>query len=405
MRSLLAVLLTLSPGAVLAQETPPAPEAPAAEEPPAAQEAAADADVDERVTSTEGKVSSIEEQLAEIKSALSPLTKLKFSGYVQARYQYETTREDNTGGFSRFTVRRSRLKATYTGDIAQFMLQLDASPTAVSLRDAEATLFIPGTKQDQALTLGQLKWPFGYESVQSSGDREFPERTRVVRAFLPDERDRGLRYSGKFGVFRVSGGVFDGNGITNPGSIGVDNDKEKDVLGRAGFDLKWISGGISGWFGHTIAKGPTDTNRRAYERSRLGADVQLYLDFLPVGATAIKGEYIRGTTFLYNGVEKFGRPASGWYGLVVQNLGISNAVAVRFDHFDPANGTPTLADANDPTKPAGTNATDTIGLTAIHYFGEHLKLSATYEHPMTAVVAEAKDPHDDLFTLQMQARF
>ncbi|PTL82440.1 porin [Vitiosangium sp. GDMCC 1.1324] len=396
MRNLIAAMLTFASGAALAQETPPP-----------ATEAAPTQSTDERVTETEGKVTSIEEQLAEIKSILSPLSKLKFSGYVQGRYQWEQTRENGTGGFSRFTVRRSRLKATYTGDIAQFMLQIDASPSGVTLKDAEATLFIPGTKQNQSVTLGQMKWPFGYEAVQSSSDREFPERTRVIRAFLPDERDRGVKYSGKFGFLRLSAGVFDGNGINFPNSAGVDNDKEKDLIGRAGFDLKWISGGISGWYGHTIplVKAVEDPYRLAYERSRIGADLQVYLDFLPVGATALKGEYIKGKTFVSNGTELLDRPASGWYALLVQNIGVTDAVAVRYDYFDPSNGTPALADSKNPTAPAGTNAVGTVGLTAIHYFGENLKLSATYEHPMTAVVADVHDPHDDQFTVQMQARF
>lgn len=400
MRSLIAALLMLSSGPVLAQETPAAPESSAA-----AQETPAAPSTDERVTNTEGKVASIEEQLAEIKSALSPLTKLKFSGYVQARYQWEEAREDGTGGFSRFTVRRGRLKATYTGDIAQFMLQIDAVPTGVGLRDAEATLFIPGTKQQHALTLGQMKWPFGYEAVQSSSEREFPERSRVIRAFLPDERDRGVKYSARVGFLRLAAGVFDGNGLNYPGSVGVDNDKEKDVIGRAGFDLKWISGGVSGWYGHTMGKGLGEDFRHAHERSRLGADLQVYLDFLPFGATALKGEYIHGRTYVSNGVELLDRVASGWYALLVQNIGLQNALAIRYDYFDPAHGISNGAAAAGSDRPAGTNAVGTLGATAIHYFGENMKLSVSYELPMTATVDGVKDPHDNLLTVQMQARF
>jgi hypothetical protein len=400
MRNLIAAMLTLASGATLAQEATPAPEtAPATEAAPATPGS------DERMTNTEGKVASIEEQLAEIKSALSPLTKLKFSGYVQARYQWEQSREDGTGGYSRFLVRRGRLKATYTGDLVQYMLQIDAVPTGVTVRDAEATLFIPGTKQNMSVTLGQLKWPFGYEAVQSSSDREFPERTRVVRAFLPDERDRGVKYSGKFGVFRLGVGLFDGNGINYPGSVGLDNDKEKDFIGRAGFDLKWISGGVSGWYGLTMGQGAGETYRHAHERSRIGADLQVYLDVLPIGATAIKGEYIKGKTYVSGGAELLDRPASGWYALLVQNLGLTNAVAVRYDYFDAANGVPASAAAPGSDRPAGTNAVGTLGATLIHYFGENLKLSATYELPMTETVEDVKDPRDNLLTVQLQARF
>jgi hypothetical protein len=403
-RNLLAALLTLTPGAVLAQEAPTSAESPVTQPAPAPLPPA-EPTSDERVTTTEGKVASIEEQLIEIKNSLSPLTKLKFSGYVQGRYQWEETREDHTGGYSRFTVRRARLKATYTGDWAQVMLQIDASPTGVTLKDAEATLFIPGTQQNMAVTVGQMKWPFGYEAPQSSSDREFPERTRVVRAFLPDERDRGAKYSGRIGVLRLSAGVFDGNGLNYPGSVGVDNDKEKDVIGRAGFDLKWISGGLSGWYGHTLGISPGETLRRAHERSRLGADLQVYLDVLPVGATSLKGEYIRGKTYVSSGAEQLDRVASGWYALLVQNLGLSNAVALRYDYFDAVNGIPARASGSGSTTPAGTNAVGTFGATLIHYFGENLKASVTYELPMTEVAESAKDPHDNLLTVQLQARF
>ena len=388
MRNLLAALLAFSSGATMAQETA------------TTTDAATDPSIDERITTTEGQLSSIEEQLIEVKNALSPLTKLKFSGYVQARYQWEETREDDTDGFSRFTVRRGRLKATYTGDVAQFMLQIDAVPTGVTLRDAEATLFIPGTKQNMSLTLGQMRWPFGYEAVQSSSEREFPERTRVVRAFLPEERDRGLRYTGKLGVLRLSAGVFDGSGLFYPGFIGQDNDKEKDFIGRAGFDLKLISGGISGWYGHTLGIGAGDTFRRAYERSRLGADLQVYLDFLPLGATALKGEYIWGKSYVSGDRENFGRVASGWYALLVQNIGLNNTVAVRYDSFDPAHGTPALGTG---TTPATTHPIGTLGVAANHSFGEHLRLTATDELPLTQAVEGAVDPHDNLLTVQLQA--
>ena len=396
MRNLITAMLTLASGATLAQETPPATEATPATEASA---------IDERMTTAEGKVASIEEQLLEVKSSLSPLTKLKLSGYVQSRYQWEEARADETGGFNRFTVRRGRLKATYTTDIAEVMLQIDAVPTGVTLRDAEATLFIPGTAQRMSVTLGQMKWPFGYEGPQSSTEREFPERTRVVQTFLPSERDRGIRYSGKLGVLRLNVGVFDGNGTTFPGFVGIDNDKEKDVIGRVGFDLKLISGGVSGWYGQTLGRAAGEDFRHAHERSRIGADLQVYLDVLPFGATALKGEYIRGRTYVSGGAEMLDRVASGWYALLVQNIGLSNTVAVRYDYFDPAHGLPTSADARDATRPASTNPTGTLGVAASHHFGENLKLTAAYELPMQQTVEGAVEPKDNLLTVQLQARF
>jgi hypothetical protein len=415
MRNLLVALLTVTSSAALAQTTEPQPgtadATPPATETPAATEAPAEPPIDERMTTTEGKVSSLEEQNVETKNDLSALKKLKISGYVQGRYQYQEPLDDTgTGGFSRFTVRRGRLKTTYTTDWAQLMLQIDAASEAgVTLRDAEATLYVPGMKQTMGLTLGQMKWPFGYEGPQSSSDREVPERSRVIRAFLPDERDRGAKFFSKFlkGRVNVNVGVFDGNGLFNQNSVGLDNDKEKDVIGRAGFDLKWLSGGISGWYGHTLGRKPTDTYRVAYDRNRVALDGQLYLDVLPFGATAIKGEYINGTTYSKSSgstkVEQLGVPASGWYGLLVQNVGLSDAVAIRYDYFDPESGRPNLATPEG--KPGPNNAVGTLDVALLHYFSENLKATLAYELPMTAAPGTAEDPHDNLLTLQLQARY
>jgi hypothetical protein len=398
-KNLLVVLLTLTSSAATAQ-----PAGSTAEQP----EASAGPSVDDRLTTTEGKLTALEEQYAETKTEVSALKKLKFSGYVQARYEArQSLDEAGTGGFNRFGVRRGRLKGTYTGELAQVVLQVDVVPTGVGLRDAEATLFIPGTKQTLSVTAGQFKWPFGYEGPLSSSDREFPERTQVVRAFLPGERDRGAKFNGKFGAARVSLGLFDGNGTNNTGFIGTDNDKEKDIIGRAGFDLKWISGGLSGWFGNTLGKRSDpnpDAFRTAYGRNRFGADLQLYLDLIPAGGTALKGEYIVGKTYQRGGVEQLGVQASGWWLLLVQNVGLSNAVALRYDYFDPEHG---RAPTESGTRLGTTNPIGTLGVAAIHHFGENLKATAAYELPMTATAegGSVEDPKDNLFTLQFQARF
>ncbi len=413
-RNLFVALLTLTAGTALAQTAQPQPTE-AASAPAESTEAPATPSTEDRVTTAEGKITSIEEQYAETKNDVSALKKLKISGYVQGRYQYQETDFDElndgarlTDGFSRFTVRRGRIKATYTGDVGQVVVQIDAVPTGVSLRDAEATLFIPGTQQNLSLTLGQMKWPFGYEGPQSSTDREFPERTRVVGAFLPGERDRGLKFNGKFGLLRVSAGVFDGNGINNTGFVGSDNDKEKDVIGRVGFDLKWISGGVSGWYGTTIGRrtggANPDLERTAYARNRVGADLQLYLDLIPLGGTAVKAEYIAGKTYQRSNAEQFGVPASGWWALVVQNIGLSNALALRYDYFDAESGRQPTQSGN---RLGANNAVGTLGVAAIHYFGETVKLTAAYELPMTATAEDGnvEDPSDNLFTLQLQARY
>lgn len=418
MKNVLIALLTLTSSTALAQAaepqpatgaTPAAESAQAPEAPPA--DAPAAPSVEERLTTTEGKVAALEEQNIETKNDLGILKKLKFSGYVQARYQYQQTDYDEaapelklTDGFSRFTVRRGRIKAAYTGDTGLAMIQVDIIPTAVQLRDAEATLFIPGTKQNLSITLGQMKVPFNFEGPFSSSEREFPERSRMTGAFLPGERDRGVRLNGKYGPLRAAAGVFDGNAMNNVGFIGTDNDKEKDVIGRMGFDLKWISGGMSGWKGLTLGKRNGDTTRKAYPRTRLGADLQVYLDLLPVGGTAFKGEYATGKTYQRNNVEQLGLPASGWWAQIAQNIGVSDEAVVRYEYFDYENGRPAQESGS---KLGANNAIGTLGLAYIHYFGETVKLTAAYEINQTETVKDgtAEDPTDNLFTLQLQARY
>jgi phosphate-selective porin len=410
LKNLLAALLTLTSSAALAQAAEPQPTEPT----PTQADAPATPSTDDRLTTAEGKLTALEEQYAETKGIVAALAKIKITGYIQARYTYQQPDFDEadptvklSDGFSRFTVRRGRLKATYGGDTGQFMLQIDAIPSGVQLRDAEATLYIPGTKQNLSVTLGQMKLPFGYEGPHSSSEREFPERSRVVASFLPGERDRGVKIAGKYRMLRAMAGVFDGNGINNTGFVGVDNDKEKDVVGRLGFDLKWLAGGVSGWTGTTLGKRNVpdpDLYRKAYKRNRIGADAQLYLDLLPLGGTAVKAEYIAGKTYQRNNVEQLGVPASGWWALLVQNIGVSDALALRYDYFDFENG---LSATESNGRVGANNAIGTLGLAAIHYFGETVKLTAAYELQTTATVENgtAEDPSDNLFTVQLQARF
>ncbi len=367
----------------------------------------------EKIGLLQGKVEALEEQFAESKSVLAGLSKIKISGYVQARYTYA---ENSLSGVDSagaplvrdgFSVRRGRAKIEYTGTISRYMIQIDATPTGVLLKDAEAGLTEPWTGHKYfTLIVGQTKWPFGYEVVQSSGEREFPERTRMIRAFFNGERDRGAKLGFKGGPVRAWFGVFDGNGTNNKGFIGVDNDTEKDFYGRIAVDFKWFAAGVSGSGGLTYR--PTDATGpgRHYERTRIGLDAQVYLDLLPFGSTAIKAEFVAGRTYQAGNVEVFGQTALGWYGLLVQNIGDHEQVAFRYDFFDPATGSPNAVDAKDNTKPASKNQVHTIGLLASHYFDETLKLSVIYELPLVATGGTTDlPPKQNLFTVQFQAKF
>jgi hypothetical protein len=407
--SALPLLALLGAAPVVAEPTATAPaDAPTADAPNALQP------LEDKVGFLQGKLEALEEQYAESKNDILTFKKLKFSGYIQARYTFL----DAAIPESKFFVRRGRIKAEYQGSIARYMLQVDATGEGVSLKDAEASLTEPWSgKKLLTLTAGQTKVPFGYEVNQSSSEREFPERTGVVRAFINGERDRGVKLAFSYKFVRATLGLFDGNGIANTagfngkdsaGFLGKDNDTAKDFIGRVGVDFKWLALGVSGWKGTTKrwADDSKAVDMARFDRTRIGVDAQAYLDLLPLGGTAIKAELISGTTYQSSGGEVFGRTGLGWYALIVQNIFEHEQLAVRYDYWDPATGTSTKVDSKDPAKPASTNPVQTLGLIATHYFDEVFKISAVYELPMTLTTGTTDvAPRRNLFTLQFMGKF
>jgi phosphate-selective porin len=421
-----ALSLLLFPSYAAAQESPPATS-------PATPD------------SEQGRVAKLEEAVAASKAALEKLTRLKLSGYVQGRYQLNEATNLRVPaaapapatGNDGFSVRRGRLKAAYEGKYSEFVLQLDAVPSGVSVRSAEAVLKLPWV--NGWILFGQTEMPFGYETQASSAELALLERSRVVRAFLPGEYDRGVKAFARAGPVNVKVGVMNGNttdyrGYTLPDAsgspnvavtpAGLDNDEEKDVLGRLGVDLGWLNLGASGWWGKTLANpalagtpaaGIPGANRY-YDRTRVGADAQLYLRLLPLGATSLKGEYIAGKTPFASNREQLGVSAYGWYAQLQQGLGPAVELAARFDRYDPRSGV--AAEAAGSGRYVGSTAArparvDTFAYGAHWFVDKNLKLSAVHEIPMTERPAPSasnplggnEDPPDQLFTVQLQARF
>jgi hypothetical protein len=405
---------------------------------------------DSGTAALQSEVESLKEQADETRDRVEQLRRLRLGGYVQGRYQLRrggggsqpiafdpatgtpvagTAPAVETAADEGFSVARGRFDAQYESTWGIFRLQIDAVPSGVSLRDAEARLKLP--RALGTASLGQMKWPFGYESQQSSAFRELPERSQVVEAFLPGQRDRGVRLDLHGGLFTLQGGVFNGNGTVNtlanpegftgdpatlpPRPAGRDNDGSKDVIGRLGADLGWLAAGVSGWWGETFRPGstglPGSRGGRFYPRTRVGADAQTALDLVFVGRTVVKAEWIAGQTPFAGGAEQFdeggrARSANGYYVLLVQNVGLSDAVAFRFDRFDPRSGSPNQeSPPGGPGVPPADNAIHTYGFAVVHHFDAVLKATLAYEIPVREARGADRDPLDDLFTVQLQAQF
>lgn len=397
-----------------------APAALAQEAQPQTSQAPAEAGPD--TAALEGKLESLAEQLAETKGDVEKLKKLKLSGYVQARWRWNEAAfygkdattlpapKADTIAQTGFHIRRGRFKVTYDADWSQFVLQLDAITSGVSVKEAYAAVKLP---KGLALDVGLQLFPFGYEvASRSSSDLDTLERAEISRKFLAGEYDLGLALRGKYRMLSWKLGLFNGNGVDGAKATGgVDNDQLKDVIGRVTADLGMVTAGLSGWYGkvydYTVL---TDGEPAEYDRQRFGADVQVFLDLLPIGGTALKGEYIWGKTQIsdknFGAGDKLGKTSSGWYALVTQNLGKWNQLAVRYERFIVDHGVDRDLAANQ-----GRVFENAELQTALHTFlGGNTKVTLAWFHPMyadygDAVTGDATDPKKDSFIAQVQAKF
>jgi len=386
--------LAVAPAAALAQEAAPAQ--------------GTQRDLAGDVDKVAAKADATAERLAEVEASVKSLKKLRFSGYVQARYAegekavYGTRSSIDKEGFY---IRRGRFKAVYDAGNARAGIQLDATASGVSLKEAFATVKLP---MGFSVDAGQILLPFGYEvGVTSSSRLDVLERSAAIRKLLAGEYDRGVQVNWHRGGLQAKLGVFNGNGVDGGA---YDNDRAKDVVGRVSYDFGVATVGASGWLGtlrvyDDAVSGSTTLPAGDFDRTRIGLDAQAFLDLLPIGGTALKGEFIQGQTILGKSLTdadlvalKAEVPQLGWYLLVNQAIGKDDAVAIRYDFYD--------EDTDKTDGEAGAKATGTLAVAYHHCFGGNFKASVLYELPRQVKGPSGfKDPKDDALTVQLQASF
>ena len=366
----------------------------------------------------QGQLESLREQFAETKGVVDALSRFKVSGYVQGRWEWAENTSYTAGANVQnqgFFLRRVRFKPVYDAGSAKFVLQLDTVPDGVSVKEAYAE-WTPGFVKGLSLAVGQVLLPFGYDvGVRSSSDLDLLERNGASRAFLNGEYDKGVVLSYLRGPVSFRGGLFNGNGAVGKTLNGSsqflsDNDNTKDAIGRLGLDLGMVTGGLSGWYGEErIYKDVSNTAtppavvvaKGVYKRKRFGADVQVYLDLLPVGGTAVKAEYLAGTTQLDPDPAKqqIGKAGYGWSALVTQLVGSSDQVAVRYDYFD------ARSDLKDGS---GGSSTGTWSFALHHHLTPAAKLSVVYDLPglvKKPTSTTSSNPKGSDLIAQLQVKF
>ena len=399
-------------------------------------------------------VEKLEQKTQALESAVSKLQKLKISGYIQAQYQYGEVeadgvkvgspvndwekRKDSEGnyegnGFSRFGIRRGRIKFTYDEKLAQGVFQLDITEKGLGVKDAYFSVKDPwiGTN---SIKLGVFDRPFGNEISYSSSRRESPERSRIFQKIFPDERDLGTMLTlqgAKDCPFKLEGGLFAGNGIR------MQFDSHIDFIGHLSFNKAIGSNmqlglGVSTYLGGMRMMNDTiysieesvwaiesdkDNKGKIAKRQYFGLDAQ-FSATTGAGLTQLRAEYIFGehagealgafeykATELLKATDKiYMRNINGGYAILTQDLGsLPFTLVAKYDWYNPN------------TKLSGdeiTNKNDltysTVGVGAFWRIDPSLRLTAYYDivtNEKSKNVNEGKDFKDNVFTLRLQYKF
>ncbi len=365
----------------------------------------------EKITTQDGRINSLDERVAQNESDLGKLTKMKISGYVQAQWvNYQDGLLKNNDANNTFFIRRARLKLTYQAtDGLKFVLQPDFATGNLSLKDAYAVATLPKLRT-LALWAGQFNRP-NYEVEYSSSQREVMERSRVILTLYPGEREVGakLEFTPVTVPLKLQVALMNGNFTGNQLN---DVDSKKDLMARATYSLKFPGAGVGVDFGAHVYYGglmaknkyilnyenvldSTSANSGSYmDKKWGGAEMQVYLDVL--GGLALKGEYLAGKN-AYAGDSKSNpnktKQFSGYYVYLIKNIGRKNQLVGRYDYFDP--NTKLSGDA------AGKDIYyKTLAVAWQFYLNENIRLSAQYAMPVNETnAANPKDIADNVFTL------
>ena len=423
------------------------------------------ANLQQKTSDLKEQLDGVNEQLLALTPVLDALKKIKISGYIQT--QFQTADGDGAPSFAggnfasgvhaRYLVRRGRVKMNYDNDLTQYVLQIDVTPGGVAIKDAYGSIREPWLRTF-GLTAGVFDRPFGFEISYSSSNREAPERTRMYQTLFPGERDMGAKLEimppegSAFSWFNFKAGLFTGMGPT-----AQENDNYKDFIGRAGFTLPMqdaglaIDGGVSWYMGkvrsnqraiYTMDAGSkayafdsSATNNGAYfDRTYLGADIQLYYDLPVLGGMTLRGEYISGKqpgtggssattnySAFYNaaGTPLYQRNFSGYYFNYVQNIGLSNQFILKYDVFTPntdinASDIGATAPAGKVALSAGDLAFTTLGIGWVYHWDTNVKFTFYYDmvtndavnaSAPAALAAFKDDLKDNVLTIRMQVKF
>lgn len=291
----------------------------------------------EKLDTVDAIVSDPEGAFESAKSDISKLKKVTIGGYLQVRYDHfpHDINGSATPQHGNFSIRRSRIKVSARPTANSFAwVEVDdggqntqgTNNDSVSLKGAALEYYFSGDPNiGYNMSAGQMKWPFGYELVQSSGVRETPEQSLIVQRMFPSEYDKGFKAFGPLcGSVVWNLGVFNGTGANNP-----EADDHKDVVASARMSRGDLDFGFSGYFGHGITNGSGVllSNGAGVSKVRYGADAELYLDKLTLKAEYITGKGVDQSVSTFN----LDQTVDGYWAQLAYNFTKSDSFIAKYN--------------------------------------------------------------------------
>lgn len=383
---------------------------------------------------------------------------LKFSGYLQPQYQITDTagaKNYSGGDFSatsnnRFMLRRGRLRldyANYTSDGKPqvfFVFQTDGTERGVVTRDFWGRVF-ENKYECFALSAGIMARPFSFELLNSSSDRESPERGRVSQIHTRTERDLGAmitfeprRKESKLKFLKWDLMIGNGQGVTGTAEF----DSYKDFISRIYLKQQKlgkikVTAAVSMLYGGLrqnsplsysmenqtmVAKNDSSNIGRRLPRQYYEADVQFKIANKK-GFSELRIEYITGTQtataksnetpgsipFESNGVVSplYSRPFNAAIFTYLQHLGSAKHQAIiKYDWYDP-NTQVKSREINQNFSVADIKFR-TLGIGYIYYFNSNLRFVTYYEiikNEVTNLKGYNRDLKDNVLTCRLHFRF
>ena len=378
----------------------------------------------------QGLLDGMNEQLQALQADTDKLKRLKFSGYLQARTEFSEASNDSVKvsgspatltipNNTRFYIRRARLKLTYdSSPLSQAVVYFDGGQDrTIRLLEGYVTLLDPWTpNHDHQLTMGQFNVPFGFEIERSSSVRELPERSRAENVLFSGERDRGVKLESQWNTkLKTSLAVLNGGGINSADFPNTDPTRGKDVVVRARWSQGVWDAAASYYRGRqvTALTGPDVLT----DKTRIGFDAQGFWTLPRAGGGSLRAEVYSGheangdslkalvvspTSANPNRLLKAGANAGhlatdmlGWYVMLVQSMGDRFQAVARYDVYDPNND----LDHDQFTR---------LGLGVNGFYDGYTRVTLSYDAITTDASAGAgrfTDPHDNLWTIQLQHKF